>query len=187
MKAHIGVALIIAMSWLCLAPVATAEEPKEMPYKATAVFTGTHSEIKKERFAVVYAAEVWKRLWEEHRGKENRFTESYQELEIDFETHFVVAVFAGSCDWCGINTRITSDELRVGFRAGVNQTEGGGEFGARPRTTVERAKDEAQAPYAFVVLPRPVRKIVIEQDVRRLIDESPVWEVRTAFPVISER
>jgi hypothetical protein len=153
--------------------------PKETKLKPTAVFAGSHSAIRYETFNVITKEEGWQRLWKEHRGAKHdpEFTETEQELDIDFDTHYVVAVFAG-VDWCEITPRLRGDVVVIGFRGVVNQTEGR----LPQRSGHEEAKDAAKAPYAFVVLPKPVKTVVIEEDVRYRLDKPPIWEHRFLFP-----
>ena len=166
-----------------LAPLTVADAPKEKPFKPTAVFRGSHSLIKKERFVQVLTDDAWKKLWEEHRGKANHFTESGQELEINFQTHYVVAISTGHCDWCSVNSRTRGNVLHLGFEDGVNQTEGG-----PPKlTTEEQARRDAVSPNAIIILPVSVRSVVIEQDVRSLLAGPPLWKLRTQFPAPSEK
>lgn len=171
---------MLAALFVCALTV--AEDAK--PFKPTAVFRGTHSQIKKERFVQVLCADAWKELWEEHRGKDARFTESEQELEVDFDTHYVIAIFTGSADWCSLVPRTRGNEVVLGFRGEGYQTEGGPLGRSKPPTPdeIEREKkDAAKSPYAFVALPRTVASVAIEQNVQRTLGEPPIWKHRTKF------
>lgn len=166
------------------APGGAPDGAGEKLFRPVAVFQGTHSRITKETFRLIRTPDAWKQVWEEHRGApgKQRFTESDQALGIDFENHLVVAIFAGPCDWCDVTPRLRADTVVIGFWACVNQTEGRPlGAGGPPPDPAETAKEKAQAPYAFVVLRKPVRTVVIEQDVRRELPSPPVWKQRTTF------
>jgi hypothetical protein len=172
-----------------------AAEPRETKLKPTVIFTGTHSAIQHETFDLIATESGWKELWKKHRGEEFNplFTETFQELEIDFETHYVVVIFTGrgSGEGCEITARQRGDVVFVGFKPWFYQTEGRPPITAEdplPRTPDFRAihdeaKSAAKAPYAFVVLPKPVKTIVIERNVQSELGRPPVWNLRFLFPV----
>jgi hypothetical protein len=170
---------------LALAGSSPAQEPKETALKPTLVLSGTHSAIRKERTAVVTGAAEWKELWKEHRGKEYDppFTERLQELNVDFDTHYVVALFTGPGGWCWITPRMRGGDVVIGFGGEVFSTEG------RPPelTAGEKAKQEAEAPYTFVVLPKPVKAVVIEQDIRRSKLDPPLWKEAYRYPAPKDK
>jgi len=155
---------------------------EEKPFRPTAVFDGTHSQIKKEKIVRVLTADAWKELWQEHRGKNATFTETGQSLEIDFETHYVIAIFVGNCDGCAITPRLRGDTVLIGYKGWVSQTEGRDE-----RTPAQRAKDDAMASYAFVILPRSRRTVLVEENVQRMLGEPPIWKQRVSFPAPDEK
>ena len=157
----------------------------EKPFKPTAVFDGTHSGIKKERFVQVLDAGAWKQLWNEHRGNDAKYTETHQRFAIDFDTHYIVALFMGeNGHWCEVKSRIRGGgEVVIGFHTSFPQTEGGPLGGGAPTAEeiAEEKKSEAMRPYAFIVLPRTVRSVAIEQDARRTLGPPAVWKHRTRF------
>lgn len=161
-----------------------AEEPKETKLKPTVMLSGTHSAIRQERFEVITTQRKWEQLWKRHRGERvPHFNESSQELSIDFQTHYVVAVFTGWSAWCGVTPRQRGDTILIGYRASIWQTEG-----RQPKQTAqEKAREDALAPYSFVVLPKPVKAVIIEEDVRRSLPDPPLWEERARFPVPSAK
>lgn len=157
----------------------------EKPLRPAALFQGSHSQIAKESFRVIKTPGEWKSLWEEHRGEFDRraFTEYEQSFDVDFEENLVVALFTGRCDWCEVTPRLRGDAVVIGYQADMYQRIS---FASQniPPTPVEKAKEArevAKAPYALIVLRKPVKTIVIEQDVRRVIDAPPVWKHRQTF------
>ena len=152
------------------APVLShAAEPVGTLLKPSVVLTGTHSQVRQETLRLITTASEWKTLWKAHRGDDPHrgYTETHQELMVDFEAHFVVAIFTGACDWCDVKTVRRGDAAVVGFERCYTQTEGG-PLGAGSKTPAEAEKREeekesAKAPYAFVVLEKPLTKVVIEE------------------------
>ena len=166
-----------------------AEEPKESKLKPTLIFSGSHTAIDRELFTVVADEAAWKALWEKHRGgvKTLRFTEREQSFDIDFESQYVVAIFTPDCDACDVTTRRRGNEVVIGFRATVYGIKGRVPGAEDKRTEHEKAKKDAVTPYAFVVLPKPVSTVVIEQDVRRDKFGAAVWQERKRFPASTDR
>jgi hypothetical protein len=147
------------------------------------LFSGTHSAIRMRLLTVVHHERGWKELWEHHRGtdRDPPFTERSQALAINFESQFVVAVFTGDDSALDVTTFTRGDAVLVRFKAHGVQTEGRYPGQVDPRSAHQKAKDEAVADYCFVVLPRPAKTIVIEEDVRRQLGDPPVWRERVRF------
>ena len=166
-----------------LATASLAGEPKETKLKPTLVLRGSHSAIRKERFVVVTQEREWKELWAQHRGKEADppFTERDQELSPDFDTHFVIAVFTGANTALSVSTFARGEDVLVRTRARGYQRGVGGN--GPERTAYQQAKDEAIADYCFIVLPKPLKTVVVEKDVCRRLDVPPQWEEKARFPV----
>ena len=164
------------------------DAPAGKKFKPTAVFTGTHSQITKETIRLIATAEDWKPLWEAHRGNHDsrEFTETDQQFDIDFESHYVVAIFTWNCDRCHVSPRLRDGSVVIGFEAVGYQIEGGplGE-GKAPTESEKResAKRNAANPYAFVVLPKPVRTVIIEKAHRRELGTAAVWKAIKTFPI----
>lgn len=181
--------LLMSLGLLWALPVA-AKPPEATKLHTTVVFRGTHSQIKKEAFRLVDTEAAWKELWKRHRGEptDRRYTEPDLDFDIDFNTQYVVAVFTGNCDWCKVTPRRRGESVVIGFEACHYQIIGRPPFGTPIDPVEERARrkrekqGEAAAPYAFVVLPRPITTVVIEQDVRREIAGPPEWKHRVTFP-----
>jgi hypothetical protein len=176
--------VLLSCSALCApALVSRAEEPnapKDTPLKPTAVFRGSHSDIRGEAFHVITTAKEWDKLWSKHRGyaRDPLFTETFQSLEIDFETHYVVAIFTGSGERCSITFRQRGDAVVIGFGFEVFSTEGR----LPDRTDHEKAKENAAAEYVFILLPKPVKTVVVEQDREYRRNKPPDWIERAKFP-----
>jgi hypothetical protein len=176
-----------------LALAVHGEETKETRFKPTMVFTGTHSAIRYETYQLISTGVGWKELWEQHRGDENDrlFTESYQGIDINFETHYVVAIFIGGYpDGCEIIPLQSGDTIIIVSRGMFFQTEGRTPKTADdplPRTPDLRqvhneAKANALGSYAFVVLPKPVKTVVLADATGSPRDGPLNWKQRFIFP-----
>jgi hypothetical protein len=181
---------------LCVLTVASlADEPKEKEtkLKPTAIYSGTHSQIRQERFELVPTKEAWGKLWEQHRGnkKDRRFSEESLDLEIDFESHYVVAIFLVGWDWCSVTPQQRGDTVVIGYEARIWQIEGRlpGKLDKEMKKQIKHQKewDNALAPYAFVVLPKPVKTVIIEQGKRQDLTTPPEWKERTRFPAPKDK
>jgi hypothetical protein len=172
---------------------ALAEEPKETKFKPVAVFHGSHSGVRSEAYNVVTTAPEWEKLWAKHRRVDPLFTETFQDLEIDFESHYVVAIFRGNWGYgCLITASKRGETIVIGFEDEILSTEGGfpgvkEDEKAKQRAIHERAKERAMARYVFVVLPKPVRTVVIEENIEFRRGKQPVWKERATFPAPKEK
>jgi hypothetical protein len=172
---------------LILVGLVISKPPTETKLKPVAVYSGTHSQIRNERFRLATTADAWKGLWELHRGNRDvrAYTEPELQLDIDFDTHYVVAMFSGSCDWCHVNTVRRGDTVVIWYKPCFWSTEGRqpGVLSAKEKLAQEKEEQRqaALAPYVFVVLPKPVKTVVIEQNVQTRRDESPIWKHRHTF------
>lgn len=164
-----------------LAIASLAEEPKDIRLKPTLTLTGSHSAILKDRFEVISNETDWKKLWKEHRGDvaTRLFAEGDQTIDLDFDTHYVVAIFYGHSPTGTVTPRQRGDTIHVGFKNGYYQI-AGGRVDERPDTL--KAQETTTAHYAFIVLPKPVKAVVIERDIQRELGKPPLWEEQKRFP-----
>ena len=182
--------LLVCVALCALMFPALADEPKEKKIKPIAVFHGSHSAIRGTEYAVAASEKEWAKLWDKHRGKEPDplFTETFQDLEIDFDQHYVVAVFTGDGGYrCAINVRQRGDTIAVGVSDEIYSTEGRLPGAEDKRTGHEIAKEKAAARYVFVVLPKPVKEVVIEEDIEYRRGKASVWKERARFPAPKDK
>jgi hypothetical protein len=179
----------------CLAAAfgARADEPKEPKLKGATVFAGTHSQIRNERIELVTTKKEWDQLWDQHYGttKERRLLAESLELSVDFDTHSVVAVFVPGCYWCAVTTRERDGMAVIGYEKTYIQTEGREPDAVtkqmKRERKLEKERTDALAPYAFVVIPKPVRTVVIERGQRRDLSTPPEWKEVKRFPVSDKK
>jgi hypothetical protein len=172
-----------------MVPLVVAKELEATKLRPTAVFQGSHSQIKKETFRLIDTEAAWKELWKQHRGEATgrRYTEPELAFNIDFDTQYVVTIFTGKCDWCKVTPRQRGASIIIGYKAIGYQIIGRPPVGTPVDPEEERARRKwekqsgAAAPYTFIVLPRPIKTVVIEQDVQRVIAGPPVWKHRVTL------
>lgn len=175
--------ILLTLTVICSSALAghmPTKEPKVTELKPTLLLCGSHSAIRKEKFLVVTETAKWLALWKEHRGKNPQFTEPGQDLKIDFESHYVVAIFTGDRSDLIVSTLLRGDEVVMRLTALGIQTAEGVEDN---RTAHEKARDEASADYCFVILPKPIKTVAIERDYRRQLDHPPLWKETARFPL----
>jgi|SRR5947207_2317567 len=132
------------------------------------VLTGNDSHIKKEAFLRITSATDWKRTWLDHLGMKED-TIYRPAMEVDFTRCEVLVVFVGaSVNTCGLRVDSiteTDDAIVVRFDDVSYQTLFGKED-----------KGDQVSPYAFIVLPKANKVIVLEDNVQRYIGHAPEWK-----------
>ena len=174
----LGCMVVCAMSCALL-----AEEPKEKPFKPLLVFDGSHSAVRQDRIDLCTTAKEWEVVWSKHRGEEAepQFTETRQALDINFDTHYLVAIFTRDKQECVVTTFARENAVVVRYDAHYLQIVG--RFGGgEKRSKFQKAKENAVAAYAFVVLPKPVKTVIIEQGLRADLTQPFVWKEQKRFP-----
>jgi hypothetical protein len=90
-----------------------------------------------------------------------------------------------------VTTRQRDGIAVIGYLKTYIQTEG-----REPDATTKQAQEErklekertdALAPYAFVVIPKPVRTVVIERGKRRDLSTPPEWKEVKRFPAPDDK
>jgi hypothetical protein len=125
--------------------------------------------VGKPAFHRVTSEGAWKKVWLSHLGKTeaDTFRESLPAVTFDFDRCMVIAVFQGEKTNSRGLTVISLDEgkdaITLRFDDMSYQTVGG----------VARV-----TPYAFVVVPKSAKVVVVEEDVQALKDKPPEWKER---------
>jgi hypothetical protein len=165
---------------LVVAPTWAEELPRKV--KPVLVWTGTDSKQAKMSFARCCSQKDWETTWHEHQSEAKAKSQSCPQG--DFDSYMVVAIFHGkSFQNTGIEIVAVTEEkncVRVRYRPLWYQV-----AFVRPATKGEVKSDEwlrsETQSYAFVVLPRSEKAIVLEEDVRNLIADPPVWKKRATL------
>ncbi len=154
MKSIIALAGAIGISALSMTRAGDIDEKAITGNEALAVLSGNDSHISKKAFQRIESQQAWRKTWLAHLGLKAD-TIYRPTLAIDFDRCLVIAVFGGSTtNSCGYRVESVSqdkDGMHLVFSEITYQTAraGGGE-------------DHA-APYAFIVLPKFTKQVVLEQ------------------------
>jgi hypothetical protein len=140
--------------------------------KPLVAISGTDSHVSKPSYQLVTSPEEWTRVWVSHLGttRDNAYRPL---LEVDFDRCVVVVIFRG----VRVNIRQlevhslseTADSVVIRFD----------ELGYQ--TSVRVGEDDEykvpDRPYAFVILPKTDKTIVLEENINRDVQrEAPVWK-----------
>lgn len=159
--------LLYAFSCIYLAcNSATAESSNAAPL---AVLSGGDSNIAEPQCLRITSDLAWAELWSRHLG--TRVDDHYRaRFEVDFSRCTVVAILLGdSINTCGIEIHRVAevhDSVTVRFDTLKYQT--AGQDNHRPPDT----------PYAFVILPRTEKNIVVVRGVREYTGPPTAWKVQ---------
>ena len=167
--------VIVAWCMVTFPQAALVEEKTVVSTKPVLVLSGADSRVDKPAYHRVTSQQAWDNLWLSHLGKTeaDKFREHIPVVTIDFEKNIVIAIFQGT----STNSRglqITSvdeakDFITLCFDDISYQTAGGlGVGGGSVQVT----------PYAFVVVPRSSKVIVVKEDIQGLKDKPPEWKER---------
>lgn len=150
-------------------PTASAKKPADLPgdpIPLDPAVDGPDSQIEAAEYQRVLAEAEWTDLWERHGGAAEAMPAA------DFDKQMVIAVFLGrSWNSRGIlaNAFDTADEIIVHLQRRSYQTIGGG---------------DQVTPYAFLVMPRSGKKVVLKLNVQRYIGGPPVWKPIHEFEAV---
>jgi hypothetical protein len=165
----------LLMVWVILAAAPALAEELPRPLKPAMVWTGTDSKQAKESFARLGSQKDWEDTWHKHRGRD-KIADSWTCPEIDFDSYMVVAIFHGkSYQNNGIKITAVSEEkdlVRVRYKPTWYQV-----AIVRGREGDDAHSYDTQS-YAFIVLPKSSKAILLEEDVHGINGEPPVWKER---------
>jgi hypothetical protein len=136
--------------------------------------TGADSQVKDRCYLRIDSEEEWIKTWQRHKG--TKVSKDYNLLydplglpQIDFGQCTVVAVFQGSGWNCAglkaVTVEHSNESVTIRFIRKSYQT--GGPDGGADKVTA----------YAFFVLPRSDKMVVLEEDQHRYIGDPPAWKV----------
>jgi hypothetical protein len=167
-----------------------ADPPRKV--KPVVVWTGTDSKQAKDSFARCGSPKDWQATWNAHCGQEKP-ADLPTCPEVDFDSYMVIAVFRKT-------SRIRVSEIveekecvRVRYQPWGNQIVfvPGPDAGTVKVVELGRGELDPDKPYmlsfAFVVLPKANKAVVLEEDIQDLIGKPPVWKERAKFPALMEK
>ncbi len=135
--------------------------------KPFVVISGADSHVTKPSLAAIQVDEQWQRVWAQHLG--TTVDDAYRAaMEVDFDRCMVVAVFRGSTrNVRGVaidSVSVRGESIRIRLDDVGYQT--GGKSNERP----------LDRPYAYIVLPKSAKQVVVEENVQQYKGKPPVWK-----------
>jgi hypothetical protein len=171
MKYMAGFAAFVVFG-LCLELSAKAENERLRPKaKPLIVISGANSHVMKPLYKCITTPNELTHAWASHLGPNGDSTSGIQ-IEVDFDRCLVVVIFRGE----KVNTRgIQIDSLLVNANSVVIR------FDEKRYQSGRDASDKSplpppERPYAFVVLPKTEKTIILEENNQHSKDESPQWK-----------
>ena len=160
----------------CARPIqqATSHPSQDRPVaEAVAYLSGGDSQITQQSFFRVSDAAQWQELWLEHLGQ--REVSIYQpKFEVDFSRSMVIAIFNGKAtNTCGIEVcSIHESEQSILIRYEVEGYQTITGLSTTPSEDGDSIPDNA---FAFIVLPRSDRTVILDEDQHSIIGDPPRW------------
>ena len=138
--------------------------------KPLAVHSGHDSKITTPQYKLLTSDKEWQNIWASHLG--TRADDYYrQAFEVDFEKCMVIAILRGNrinVRGIKINNVINkSDVIVIRFNDVGYQT-------ASSANEVDTSPPDK--PFAFVIIPKAVKDIALEDDTQIYKNEPPVWK-----------
>jgi hypothetical protein len=132
------------------------------------VLSGNDSRVKQLAYSRISSSAEWNKAWLNHLGVKDEAI-FRPALEIDFDRCCVVAVFKGEyVNTCRLEVKSVRDVGNATvIRFDAVSYQSGGAPGNRP---------DRVTPYAFIVIPKTDRLIVLEENVQSYLGEPPVWK-----------
>ncbi len=160
-----GIAVLLLVGFVVNSGAWAGENAESV--KPFVVISGADSHVTKPSLAAIQVDEQWQRVWAQHLG--TTVDDAYRAaMEVDFDRCMVVAVFRGSTR----NVRgVTIDSVSaMGASTRIRLNDVGYQTGGK---SSERPLDR---PYAFIVLPKSAKHVVVEENVQQYKGEPPVWK-----------
>ncbi len=156
---------------LLVSPSGGSADELPRKIKPVMVWTGTDSKQTKQSFARCGSQKEWEAIWQKHRSS-NKKTPRDPCPDVDFASYMVVVVFYGKSDSnTGISVKEVGEEkecIRLRYKPRWYQTA----FLADATGSEEGWRKT----FAFVVLPRSAKTIILEEDVQNIINAPAVWK-----------
>jgi hypothetical protein len=178
-RLRLPVVLLGTIAVLVSAPVGYPEEKVEVGTKPLFAMHGRNSKITKQKLLRITKAEEWQALWMEHKigsAKPKDVPGDFEYSNLDYDKVMVIAVFEGE----GINCRgytshsIREVETRVVVRVNAHTYQSG----------INTPDTQA---WGILVIPRSSKEVVLEHDVRGLIEAPPEWKEWARFPALPDK
>jgi hypothetical protein len=164
---------LVSVFLFAAAPLSAEQLPRKI--KPVVIWSDINSKQAKESFDRYCSQEEWEANWHKQMGR-GKGVDGTRCPQIDFDSYIVIAIFHGKWDSnSGISIICVSEDkefVRVRYRPSWYQ------LAYRPGRAERDAKSLGTQSYAYVVLPRSPKAVVLEEDVCNLIASPPVWKQR---------
>lgn len=141
-------------------PVGSADEGRPL-----VALTGSASAVEMPEMALVADRATWRALWDRHAGGGG--TPVALAPDVDFSRCEVLALFAGNS--------VNVSGMRV---VSLNHEGARRVLRYELRSYQTNNTRDATTPFAFFVLARSTRPLLVQEDVQRSIVGEPVWETK---------
>jgi hypothetical protein len=154
------------VSVLCIAAPSFAANNNSKPL---VVYSGSNSEVRKPLYSKITSKSDWDKVWAAHLG--TSVDDAYRPaFEVDFDKCAVIAILKG-------------DQINVRGVEIANVIDNGNSITVRFREVGYQSADESNhkpdKPFAFVVLPKTNKQIVLEEDTQTYKNEPAIWKELT--------
>lgn len=179
----VAFAVLLAAGCIHVTSPAATREADDRPVAEPLVWmAGLDSEIRERTYLRITNAAEWKRLWKRHLG--SKYDRYYgPNVDVDFERVMVIAIFNGAAaNTRGIEvTSVHESEQSILIRfnvLGYQTITGLSTNLGRAATQSAKVSEEVEIPdtsFAFIVLLRSERIVVLDEDKHTRIDDPPAW------------
>jgi hypothetical protein len=154
--------LLLAILCVLTADYSAAEELKPLAY-----LSGNSSKVTMPSYERITSADGWARVWAKHLGTSK--DDDYRPLfEVDFDRCMVIAIFRGdrtNIRRIEIQPLITKGDSIILREDDISYQTSGADNNKAP-----------DKPYAFVVIPKTSREIILEENVAKYLGDPPTWK-----------
>jgi hypothetical protein len=185
-KEELSMLFITLMSSLaCGSGFVGIEKDNFRKIQPTVVLTGVDSQQSREAFVRCDSTDAWQATWKAHRSE--GFETSC--MDVDFQSHMVVAVYSPSSRISIVDVSENESSVRIRYRPYGNQIIFIPDADGKNVKVYQAGRGELDLSkpsllsYAFIVIPKRNKVIVIEEDVRRLISGPAIWKDKAKLPV----
>ncbi|WP_425399735.1 hypothetical protein [Aeoliella sp.] len=167
--------ILLSCCVVCCVSLASAQQTVVEVSAPLAVLSDDDSHVTQASFRRIDTQQQWSQVWLEHLDIEPVYDNPNREsFQVDFKRCMVVAIFGGATtNTAGYRVDTVTNEVNtvvLRFEARTYQT--AGPNGGAAHVT----------PYAFVVLPKTTKNIVLERSAERYKGQPPVWRKVAELP-----
>ncbi len=148
------------------------------------IFNGVDSRQAKESFVRCDSLKEWKSIWEAHCGPGKATTD----LDIDFDSHMVIAIFSSRSRLRPGDISEFGSFIRLRYHPWGDQIIFAPDPDGKKVRVIDSGRGEIDLDkprmlsFAFVVLPKRTKPVIVEENVQHVIGDPAVWKERAKLP-----